>query len=49
MIYTVDGDPQQGIYFCFSHVFSHPNLLGITGGFGGDRRVEYIMLEEMTR
>jgi alpha-mannosidase len=29
-----------------SHPFPHPNLLGITGGYGGDRRVEYIIPQQ---
>ena len=47
MIYTVDGSPMQGTYFCFCICgFSHLNLPGITGGFSYDRRVEYIIPQE---
>ena len=47
MIYTADGHPMQGSYFPFLHpMVSHLDLPGITGGFGGDRRVEYIIPQE---
>ena len=43
MIFTVDGTPLQG--FCRDIFPGHILTLasGITGGFGGDRRVEYII------
>lgn len=44
MIYTVDGTPLQGLsssFLTFWLTIMFP--AGITGGYGGDRRVEYII------
>ena len=48
MIYTIDGVPLQGtgVRFFASHGSLNMNLPGITGGYGGDRRVEYIIPQE---
>jgi hypothetical protein len=47
MIFATDGTPLQGHSFLHTE-FGRPTLsllhfTGITGGFGGDRRVEYIV------
>jgi len=46
MIYTVDGTPLQGTSSrSLSCTYSN-SFIGITGGYGGDRRVEYIIPPE---
>ena len=47
MIYNVDGIPLQGADFLLLRLIDFSlNLPGITGGYGGDRRVEYIIPQE---
>lgn len=46
MIYTTDGTPLQGYpssLFLIEKMTKMHRTQGITGGYGGDRRVEYII------
>jgi len=46
MIYTVDGTPLQGELNFPTLQHNLITRVGITGGYGGDRRVEYIIPPE---
>jgi alpha-mannosidase len=49
MIYTKDGTPVQGGSQLGMSRQEYSLCLGITGGHGGDRRVEYIIPPEARR
>jgi alpha-mannosidase len=46
MIYSKDGCPLQGEPLAQTTTGPHITSSGITGGYGGDRRVEYIIPKE---